>query len=82
MKYIAGQDRTKITMLPAAMDDYVTENNPVRMIDTFVDSLDWDGLHVVLSPTGITKRRLIARGKKIPLNDAIIAEELLQLGRW
>lgn len=27
-------------MLPEQLDDYITENNPVRFIDVFVDELD------------------------------------------
>lgn len=55
MKYIAGQDRTQITMFPAVMDDYVTEDNPVRVIDAFVDSLDMVALgfsSAILKDTG------------------------------
>lgn len=44
MKYITGQERTQISMFPAIMDDYVTEDNPVRVIDAFVDGLDMASL--------------------------------------
>jgi len=40
MKYIQGQDRTQITLFPDCIEDYVGEDNPVRVIDAFVDSLD------------------------------------------
>ena len=55
MKYIAGQDRTQITMMPAVMEDYVAEDNPVRVIDAFVDSLDMVSLgfnSAILNGTG------------------------------
>ena len=40
MKYVEGVDRFQIVMLPEILDDYISENNPVRVIDIFVDSLD------------------------------------------
>lgn len=39
MKYIEGQDRTQITLFPDCIEDYVGEDNPVRVIEAFVDSL-------------------------------------------
>lgn len=44
MKYIEGQNRQQITMFPAVMDDYITEENVARVIDAFVDSLDMQEL--------------------------------------
>lgn len=40
MKYIQGDDRNQPTLLPAVLDDYINENNPARVIDAFVNSLD------------------------------------------
>ena len=39
-RFIAGQDRTQSTLLPELLDEYITEENPVRVIDLFVDQLD------------------------------------------
>lgn len=39
-RFVQGEDRTQGTFLPELLDDYVTENNPVRVIDVFVDQLD------------------------------------------
>ena len=39
-RFIEGVDRTQALLLPEQLDDYVTENNPVRVIDVFVDELD------------------------------------------
>ena len=39
-RFIEGADRTQATLLPEAIDDYVGEDNPVRVVDTFVDALD------------------------------------------
>lgn len=39
-RFIAGEARTQSALLPASLDDYVVEDNPVRVIDVFVDELD------------------------------------------
>ena len=37
---ILGQSRTQTTLLPEVLDDFVNEDNPVRVVDVFVDGLD------------------------------------------
>lgn len=39
-RYVEGQCRTQGILLPDLLDDYVTESNPVRVVDVFVDELD------------------------------------------
>jgi transposase len=39
-RFIEGESRTQNTLLPEVLDDYVTEANPVRVVDVFVDELD------------------------------------------
>jgi transposase len=39
MGYLEGIDRHQVMLLPAAVDDYVTPENPVRAIDAFVEGL-------------------------------------------
>jgi transposase len=39
-RYIEGWDRRQSFLLPACVDDYVGEDNPVRVVDAFVDELD------------------------------------------
>jgi transposase len=43
-RFITGQDRTQSTLLPELLDEYITEENPVRVIDLFVDGLDLKSL--------------------------------------
>jgi len=38
--HILGQSRTQTTLLPEVLDDFVNEDNPVRVVDVFVDGLD------------------------------------------
>ncbi len=42
MKYITGEKRNQITLLPGCIEDYVGEDNPVRVIDAFINQLDMD----------------------------------------
>ena len=39
-RFIEGQDREQGSLLPEHLDDYVAEDNPVRVVDVFVDELD------------------------------------------
>jgi transposase len=39
-RFVEGEDRRQATLLPACLDDYVTPDNPVRIIEAFVDELD------------------------------------------
>ena len=53
--FVSGADRTQGTMFPAQLEDYVAEDNPVRVIDFFVDQLDLGQLgfgHVQAKLTG------------------------------
>ena len=40
MHHIDGIDRDQITMFPEALDDHISEDNPVRIVNTFVGRLD------------------------------------------
>jgi transposase len=39
-RFVQGESRTQSTLLPELLDEYISENNPVRVIDVFVDELD------------------------------------------
>lgn len=43
-RFIEGEDRTQITLLPGCLDDYIAEDNAVRVVDAFVDELDLEKL--------------------------------------
>ena len=42
--FIEGEDRNQATLFPERIDDYITEDSAVRVIDVFVDELDLSGL--------------------------------------
>ena len=53
-RFIEGEDRRQVTMLPECLDDYIGEDNPVRVIDVFVEELDlrslgFDGVNPALT---------------------------------
>jgi transposase len=39
-RFVEGTDRSQSTLLPECLDDWIDENNPVRVIDAFVEALD------------------------------------------
>jgi transposase len=39
-RFVEGVDRTQSVLLPETLDDYVSEDNPVHVIDAFVDTID------------------------------------------
>jgi transposase len=42
--FIEGKDRGQGTLLPERLEDYVAEDNPVRVVDVFVEELDLAGI--------------------------------------
>ena len=46
-RFIEGEDRTQATLLPACLEDYVEAENPVRVVEVFVDGLDLGALGFV-----------------------------------
>ena len=43
-RYVEGQDRSQVTLFPESLDEYIAEDNPVRVVDVFVEELDLKGL--------------------------------------
>jgi transposase len=55
MDYIEGTDRDQTVLFPESLEEYVSPENPVRVIDAFVESLDLGALgfrHAALNETG------------------------------
>ena len=54
-RFIEGVDRSQVTLFPDRLEDWIDEDNPVRVIDVFVDTLDLNGLgfgRVIAAATG------------------------------
>jgi len=43
-RFIEGENRFQATLLPEFLDDYIAEENPVRVVDVFIDELDLGAL--------------------------------------
>jgi len=39
-RFVEGEDRRQSLLLPESLDDYVTEDNPVRVMEAFIEELD------------------------------------------
>jgi transposase len=43
-RFIEGADRDQSTLFPERLDDFIAENNPVRVVEAFVEALDLSAL--------------------------------------
>ncbi|MEQ9586438.1 MAG: transposase, partial [Parvibaculaceae bacterium] len=39
-RFVEGEDRAQQVLLPPSLEDYVGEDNPVRVVDVYIDELD------------------------------------------
>jgi hypothetical protein len=53
--FVEGADRGQITLFPDCLEDWIGEDNPVRVIDVFIDELD-------LADLGFDEGRPVASG--------------------
>jgi len=56
MDFVTGEDRNQIILLPDCVDDYVNDNNTVRVIDAYVNNLDLVGFGFTKSVPNATGR--------------------------
>ena len=40
-RFIEEDSRSQLTLFPESLDDYVTECNPVRVVEVFFEGLYW-----------------------------------------
>src|SRR5712671_5645716 len=43
-RFIEGEDRSQSTLFPERLDDYIAEDNPIRVIEVFVEELELQSL--------------------------------------
>jgi transposase len=43
-RFVEGDDRKQVALLPECLDDFVAEDNPVRIVEAFVEELDLNTL--------------------------------------
>ncbi len=59
-RFVEGVDRGQTTLFQGSLDDWIGEDNPVRVIDAFVDALDLRALGLDgVVPETIGRRRTI-----------------------
>jgi hypothetical protein len=62
-RFVVGEDRNQSTLFPERLEDDLSEDNPVRAIDVFVDELDLAGLALAV----LSRRRQEGR----PIGDVV-----------
>ena len=55
-RFVEGADRDQASFLPARLEDYVSPDNAVRVIDAFVDELDLTDLGFARAQPAATGR--------------------------
>jgi transposase len=55
-RYIEGQDRQQVTLLPECLEDYIAQDNPVRVVEAFVSELDLAALGFEGATPAVTGR--------------------------
>lgn len=55
-RFIQGEDRQQVTLLPECLDDFVAEDNPIRVVDAFVGELDLAALGFKGTAPAVTGR--------------------------
>lgn len=55
-RYIEGKSRAQLVLMPESLDDFIGDDNPVRVIDLFVDELDLQGLGFAAAQPAVTGR--------------------------
>ena len=59
-RFIHGEERMQQALLPPCLEDYVSEENPVRAMEVFIDELDLAALPS--EPKGCRRRRTAVVG--------------------
>jgi transposase len=56
MPYKTGENRHQLTMFPEFIDDYISEENEVRVIEAFVETLDLKEIGFIRAESANTGR--------------------------
>jgi transposase len=55
-RFVEGSDRRQVTLLPECLDDYIADDNPVRVVEAFVEELDLEALGFARAAPALTGR--------------------------
>ncbi len=75
-RFIVGADRQQVTLLPECLDDFIDEDNTVRVVDAFITAAR---AQVAAAHKALLKAK--ARDGDLPEADAVIAACESELGR-
>lgn len=67
MPYVMGVDRREALLLPECLDDFIAQEHEVRVLDAFVEQLDWAKLGFVHPQPAATGRPPYAPGDLLKL---------------
>lgn len=57
MRYIEGENRSQTTLFPEVIDDFIADDNPVRVIEAWVNRIDLQKLEFTHANTKATGRK-------------------------
>ena len=66
-RFVEGADRSQLCFLPECLDDWVDDDNPVQVIEAFVEALDLPALGfdgATPANTGGPVYQLLARSRR------------------
>lgn len=80
-RFIEGEDRHQVTLLPECLDDFIDTDNTVRVVDVFIDELDLAALGFyggkaccdgppLVSPVGALEAVLVRLSQSHPVQPA------------
>ena len=55
-RYVEGENRHQAVLFPERLDDYIGEDNPVRVVDAFVEELNLQKLGFQRAEAAVTGR--------------------------
>ena len=55
-RFIAGENRSQSTLFPESLDDYIAQDNAIRVVDAFVNKLDFQDLGFTRAAPSATGR--------------------------
>ena len=81
-RFIDGEDRMQQTLLPHSLEDYVSEENPVRVIEVFIDELDLAAMGFSGMTPAATGRPAYHPGTLLRFTSMATSTACSQAGGW
>ena len=81
-RFIEGENRFQSTLFPESLDDYIAEDNAVRVVDAFVNKLDLQALGFSRAQPSATDRPgyqplyILYISLRLPKSDRLLVSDL------